>query len=135
MLIRQVVSTCFLHSVRHLTPTSSKWLQLWTQIPVFWQSYRLVSLPVQTTLSNQMDPVPWPKKAKKKAVAPVGKSDYQISTVYVSMFFRGYQLKRVPVVCRLHQHWWTPTCCHTLFPMLHYSKSQLDPQYHSYHHE
>ena len=48
--------------------------------------------------------------------------------------FGTYQMRKIPVVCRLRQHWWAPTCCHSLFPMLHCSKSQLDLQHHPHHH-
>ena len=64
----------------HLMPTSSKWLQLWTPIPVFWQSYSLASLPVHTTLSNQIAPVPWP--IKKTVVPACGKLTNIANTGY-----------------------------------------------------
>lgn len=55
---------------RHLTPASSKWLQLWFPIGFAGQSTSLLSLPRQPTLSRRMGPVPWPNRAKRKAVAP-----------------------------------------------------------------
>ena len=54
-----------------MTPAYSSWLQLCTPIPAFGHSYRLVSLPVQTTLSSQIDLGLWLKK--EEAVAPVEK--------------------------------------------------------------
>lgn len=55
----------------HLNPASSACTQLWIPIPLFGQSTSLVSVPVQAMLSRRISPVPCPKKAVLKAVAPV----------------------------------------------------------------
>ena len=46
------------------------------------------------------------KELKGNCCCSCEKSDYQISTctANVSLIFRAYPLKRIPVVCRLHQH-------------------------------
>ena len=44
------------------------------------------------------------KEVKGNCHCSCEKSDYQISTANVSLIFRAYPLKRIPVVCRLHQH-------------------------------
>ena len=54
-----------------VTPASSEWIQLWTPSGFLGQSMSLVSFPVQATLSRRMAPVPWPKKARTRAIAPV----------------------------------------------------------------
>ena len=51
------------------TPASSKWIQL--SIAVYVQSTSRLSDPVHRTSSRWMGPLPWPKKEKLKAVAPV----------------------------------------------------------------
>ena len=52
----------------HLTDASSKWLQLWLPIPLWGHSNNSDSDPVQNTSSNQIGPVPCPKKANDKAI-------------------------------------------------------------------
>ena len=52
----------------HLTEASSEWIQLWLPIPLWGHSNNSDSDPVQNTLSNQIGPVPCPKKANDKAV-------------------------------------------------------------------
>ena len=52
----------------HQTDASSKWIQLWLLIPLWGHCNNSDSDPVQNTLSNQIGPVPSPKKANDKAV-------------------------------------------------------------------
>ena len=90
---------------RHLTPASSKWLQLWFPIPFEGQLTSLLSVPRQPTLSRRMGPVPWPKRAKEKAVAPTGASTYTKSIMCTDCTINlGWtnQLESILVVCRQH---------------------------------
>ena len=70
---------------RQRSPASSLCKQLCTLIPLWRQFTSLVSLPLQITLSRCMGPVPWPKKARKSACAPVEidkiSQDYIIATI------------------------------------------------------
>ena len=54
----------------HLTEASSKWKQLCDPIGVCLQDISLDSVPVHSTSSIRIGPVPWPKKAKRNADAP-----------------------------------------------------------------
>lgn len=55
----------------HLTEASSLWTQLCTPRPLFWQSNRRLSVPVQATSSRTIGPDPAPNRAKLKAWAPI----------------------------------------------------------------
>ena len=66
----QIVSYTPAYLLLHLTLASSEWAQLWTPTPLLGQSQSLFSEPVQPTLSSKIGPVPWPKNAKDRAVAP-----------------------------------------------------------------
>ena len=54
----------------HLTLESSPCTQLWIPIPLLGQNKRAVSWPVQWTLSNHIDPIPWPNAADWNDTAP-----------------------------------------------------------------
>lgn len=47
----------------HTTPASSLWLQSWDPTPLWLHSLSFDSLPVHVTSSNQMGPLPSPKRA------------------------------------------------------------------------
>ena len=53
-----------------VTPASSLWTQLWIPKPLSGQSTSWSSVPAQFTLSSQICPLPWPKKARERATAP-----------------------------------------------------------------
>ena len=55
----------------HLTPASSEWLQSLLPIALAGQSISLDSVPTHWTLSSQIDPVPAPKNAEERPVAPM----------------------------------------------------------------
>ena len=71
-IIRYDLKICFNLPVGnlHLTPASSEWAQLCVPIGWEWQSMSLLSLPMQTTSSSQIWPVPKPKWASLTASTP-----------------------------------------------------------------
>ena len=73
----------------HWTPASSWCEQLWMPTAKERHSISLVSLPLQDTLSRKMDPVPWPKKPRKKARAPIGKHNWIPLTVWFKSWYMG----------------------------------------------
>ena len=53
IIIQHIIVTFLLETgVRHLTPASSEWTQLWTPSPLLGQSTSLDSVPVQPRLSR-----------------------------------------------------------------------------------
>ena len=54
-----------------MTPASSKWEQSCIPSGLEVQSTSRASVPVHPTWSRRMAPVPWPKKARTRATAPV----------------------------------------------------------------
>ena len=67
---------------RQTTPASSLWLQSCDPIKLWEQEKMDTSLPVQWTLSNNIEPFPWPKEALPLAIAPEIKYNYIIYGVY-----------------------------------------------------
>lgn len=55
------------HLPSQTTPASSLWAQLWDPIPRWRHSVSFDSLPVHVTSSNQMGPLPGPKRALRGA--------------------------------------------------------------------
>ena len=66
------ITNCAYHKPRHLTPASSEWLLVQLTEGLWEQSMSLLSLPLQSTPSRWIAPVPAPKWALPKAIESVG---------------------------------------------------------------
>ena len=59
-----------MHVPSHLTPASSEWSQLCCPMGLILHSNREDSVPLHTTLSNRISPLPFPKYAPPTATEP-----------------------------------------------------------------
>ena len=67
---------------KHLTPASSAWTQSCCPSAFRRQLKSLVSVPAHCTLSSMMEPIPCPKKALVKALAPGDENEEGYGTLY-----------------------------------------------------
>lgn len=112
--------------LKHLTPASSEWAQLWTPIRFAGHTSNLSSDPTQFTLSSQMLPVPWPKRACPKAKAPTEHRKIIFDFLLllgIRVFSKldvhsTYLGDWIQVACRPLEHQQLPRHHHILFPTL-----------------
>ena len=87
----------------HLTPASSEWPLEQLTKELCGQSVRLLSLPVQSTLSRWIGPAPEPKWARPKDTAPVWYKNFQIEAMYI--FVRSITLLTICGISKLLTHY------------------------------
>ena len=118
-----------------VTPASSLWAQLWTPKPLSGQSTSWSSFPTQFTLSNQICPLPWPKKARDWATAPLREKERerqgQLQAMCQWYIVTGsYQMWGIPTVDTPPQHHYCPKNHHIQCPTHYYDRLQHVLAYH-----